>query len=338
MKTLRLFAENKGDSARAGQILRRGGLVAIPTETVYGLAADGLNDAAVMKIFEAKGRPADNPLILHIANPAELEALCRDIPPVAWTLAERFWPGPLTMVLPKRGCVGFAVTAGLDTVAVRCPAHPAARDVIACAGRPLAAPSANLSGRPSPTTAAHVLADFDGKIDAVLDGGACGVGLESTVIDLSGEPLLLRPGRVTETQLRALLPGLRVHSGIETPVEGTVKSPGLLHRHYAPRAPFFLLRGGRDAVFSYISEQSKKNGVAVLCTKEEANAFAGLQCVACGRDGDAASVAAELFDGLRRLDGLDAELLFARYPEGGGIMAAVRNRLLRAADFQVIDV
>lgn len=206
MKTMRLSAGRREDIALAAELLRAGRLVAIPTETVYGLGANGLDETAVLHIFEAKGRPQDNPLILHISEPGEMEAICHDIPASAWLLADRFWPGPLTMVLPVRPLVPKRTTAGLDTVAVRCPRTEATRELIRMAGVPVAAPSANLSGKPSTTTAAHVLHDMDGRIDAVLDGGPCQVGVESTIVDLAGaRPRLLRPGGVTPEALQALL-------------------------------------------------------------------------------------------------------------------------------------
>ena len=202
MKTRYLSAEDAQTAAVAADIIKNGGLVAIPTETVYGLGANGLSEAAVAKIFEAKGRPQDNPLILHICGPEQVELFCRDIPRSAYLLAERFWPGPLTMVLPARDCVPRRTTGGLDTVAVRCPDNDATREIIRLAGVPVAAPSANISGKPSTTTAQHVLHDHDGKIDAVVDGGPCRVGLESTIVDLTGDrPRLLRPGGVTPEEL-----------------------------------------------------------------------------------------------------------------------------------------
>ena len=213
------------DLAVAASIIRAGGLVGLPTETVYGLGANGLDPQAVKKIFLAKGRPQDNPLILHICEPAQLEDLCHDIPPSAWLLAERFWPGPLTMVLPVRALVPKTTTAGLDTVAVRCPASAATREIIRLAGVPIAAPSANLSGKPSTTTAQHVLHDMDGKIEAVVDGGPCRVGVESTIVDLTGQTArLLRPGGVTPEQLRALLGELIVDPAVtgEIVTEGQV--------------------------------------------------------------------------------------------------------------------
>ena len=233
MKTLMLSTEKQEDIALAAKLLREGKLVAIPTETVYGLGANGLDEEAVLHIFEAKGRPQDNPLILHISEPRELESICHDIPDAAWVLAGHFWPGPLTMVLPVRDCVPKRTTAGLDTVAVRCPKTSATRELIRLAGVPVAAPSANRSGKPSTTTAAHVLHDMDGRIDAILDGGACEVGVESTIVDLTGErPRLLRPGGVTPEELKALLGEL----DIDRAVLGQIANDAVVRASLSPAA------------------------------------------------------------------------------------------------------
>ena len=227
-------AEDDGAVARAAQLLREGKLVAIPTETVYGLAADALNGPAVARIFEAKGRPQDNPLIVHIAREADWTPLVKEIPEAAHRLAERFWPGPLTIILEKSGLIPDEVSAGLSTVAVRCPSHPAAQAVIRAAGRPLAAPSANLSGKPSPTTAERVLEDMDGKIEAVLDGGPCAVGVESTVLSLAGAvPRLLRPGGVTAEQLREVLGTVELDAAVTDKLApgAAAASPGMKYKH-----------------------------------------------------------------------------------------------------------
>ncbi|MDR0381054.1 MAG: threonylcarbamoyl-AMP synthase [Oscillospiraceae bacterium] len=337
--TVHLTASSPDDIAAAGRLLRAGRLVAMPTETVYGLAANALDASAVVRIFEAKGRPADNPLIVHIAEPEALTALCREIPPAALALAQRFWPGPLTLVLPRRAIVPDAVTAGLSTVAVRLPALPAARAVIRAAGTPLAAPSANLSGRPSPTTADHVRADFEGLIDAILDGGPCQWGIESTVVSVAHHPpRLLRPGGVTRESLCEVIPNLVVDPAVRgEPADGeTPSAPGMKYRHYAPRAPLTILRGPAVRAADYA--RSRPGPVAVLCFDEEWNDFAGLARVSYGSRSDPLSLARSLFDALRRLDALNARQLFARCPEGGGVEAAVRNRLRKAAGFQTRDV
>ena len=246
METLLLQAKEEEDIRRAGQLLRQGGVVAIPTETVYGLAAHATNPQAVQKIFEAKGRPQDNPLIVHIASLEELPALVRQVPDAAKKLAETFWPGPLTMIFYKSEKIPAETSAGLDTVGIRMPQHLAARQVIQAAGVPLAAPSANRSGRPSPTTAEHVMNDMKGRIDAVLDGGPCQVGVESTVVDMTGDvPRVLRPGAVTREQILRVLGSVEVDSAVfhEVAPGEVVRAPGMKYRHYAPKAPVLLFEG-----------------------------------------------------------------------------------------------
>mgnify|MGYP002869779339 CR=1 FL=1 len=240
MKTQRLTTK-QADLELAANLLRRGELVALPTETVYGLGADGLNAEAVKRIFAAKGRPQDNPLILHVPEASWLDRYCRDVPETARLLAETFWPGPLTMVLPVADCVPKTTTANLDTVAIRCPRTPETREIIRLAGTPIAAPSANLSGKPSTTTAAHVLHDMDGKIAAIVDGGPCAVGVESTILDLTvTPPRILRPGGVSLEQLRAVIPETELDPGLVKPDE-TPKAPGMKYRHYSPRAEVRLV-------------------------------------------------------------------------------------------------
>ena len=327
------------DLAVAASIIRAGGLVGLPTETVYGLGANGLDPQAVKKIFLAKGRPQDNPLILHICEPAQLEDLCHDIPPSAWLLAERFWPGPLTMVLPVRALVPKTTTAGLDTVAVRCPASAATREIIRLAGVPIAAPSANLSGKPSTTTAQHVLHDMDGKIEAVVDGGPCRVGVESTIVDLTGQTArLLRPGGVTPEQLRALLGELIVDPAVtgEIAKDAVVRAPGMKYKHYAPAAEVIIVDGSRDAAASYIAARFRP-GDAVLCFAEELSCYAGLNPTAYGREDDPASLSQGLFAALRALDDGSVQRIFARCPTGGGISVATRNRLRKSAGFHIVD-
>ena len=327
------------DLAVAASIIRAGGLVGLPTETVYGLGANGLDPQAVKKIFLAKGRPQDNPLILHICEPAQLEDLCHDIPPSAWLLAERFWPGPLTMVLPVRALVPKTTTAGLDTVAVRCPASAATREIIRLAGVPIAAPSANLSGKPSTTTAQHVLHDMDGKIEAVVDGGPCRVGVESTIVDLTGQTArLLRPGGVTPEQLRALLGELIVDPAVtgEIAKDAVVRAPGMKYKHYAPSAEVIIVDGSRAAAASYIAARFRP-GDAVLCFAEELSCYAGLNPTAYGREDDPASLSQGLFAALRALDDGSVQRIFARCPTGGGISVATRNRLRKSAGFHIVD-
>lgn len=325
--------------ARAAELLRQGELVALPTETVYGIAADARNGEAVSKIFVAKGRPQDNPLILHISEPKELESICHDIPAQAWLLAEHFWPGPLTMVLPVRDLVPKRTTAGLDTVAVRCPKTAATRELIRLAGVPIAAPSANRSGKPSTTTAAHVLHDMDGRIEAILDGGPCEVGVESTIVDLTGErPRLLRPGGVTPEELRALLGELDIDRAVLGQIsnDAVVRAPGMKYKHYAPSAEVYIISGSSEAAARYIRRRFGP-GDAVLCFAEELPLYDGCNPTAYGSENDVRTLSAGLFAALRDLDRPDIRTIYARCPEGGGVAYAVGNRLKKAAAFRVVD-
>lgn len=338
MKTEWLGADAAG-IARAGLLLREGGLVALPTETVYGLAANALEKAAVAKIFEAKGRPQDNPLIVHISRIEQIKALVAAFPPVARALAAAYWPGPLTMVLPRSSLVPGEVSAGLSTVAVRLPGHPVARAVIEAAGVPLAAPSANLSGSPSPTSAGHVRADLWGKIDAILDGGDCGVGVESTVVSLTGEkPRLLRPGGITPAQIAAVAGGVEVDPAVtERLAEGrAAPSPGMKYKHYAPRARVILVRGNKQSYIEYVNAHAGP-GVFALCFDEECPALA-VKSLPYGHECDAVEQARNLFAALRRLDELGAREVYAHCPEPEGVGLAVYNRLIRAAAFTVVEL
>ena len=339
MKTLMLSAEKREDVALAAKLIREGRLVAIPTETVYGLGANGLDAGAVLHIFEAKGRPQDNPLILHISEPREMENICHDIPQAAWLLAERFWPGPLTMVLPVRDNVPKRTTAGLDTVAVRCPKTAATRELIRLAGVPVAAPSANRSGKPSTTTAAHVLHDMDGRIDAILDGGACEVGVESTIVDLTGErPRLLRPGGITPEELKALLGVLDIDRAVLGQIanDAVVRAPGMKYKHYAPAAEVIIVSGSSEAAARYIRRHFG-DGDATLCFAEELPLYGGCNPTAYGRLDAPQTLSAGLFAALRDLDRPEIRTIYARCPEGGGLAYAIGNRLKKAAGFHVVD-
>lgn len=325
------------DLQRAADLLKAGELVAIPTETVYGLAADALNGTAVAAIFAAKGRPADNPLIVHIADLSQWEALVSDIPPQAMALAKTFWPGPLTMILPKADLIPNEVSAGLSTVAVRMPSHPIARELIALSGCPLAAPSANRSGIPSPTEAKRVAEDMDGRIAAVVDGGTCDVGVESTVIDLSTTPpRLLRPGAVTVEMLTAVIGDIAVDDAVVQPLKSgqTAASPGMKYKHYAPKAKVVLVKGEPKAYVEYVNAHAT-DGVAALCFDGEE---AGL-CVpyfTYGARDDHATQAHCVFEALRRLDEQHVRIAYIACPSQDGVGLAVYNRLLRAAGFEVI--
>lgn len=325
------------DIARAGELLRAGGLVAIPTETVYGLAANALDPKAVRKIFQAKGRPGDNPLIVHITDKAQWEPLVSSLPQKALELAERFWPGPLTIILPKSGLVPYETSGGLDTVAVRCPSHPAARAVIEAAGVPLAAPSANVSGRPSPTGFRETLSHMDGRADAVLDGGDCPVGVESTVVSLCGErPRLLRPGGVTEEQLREVLGELMVDPAVTGELlPGTrPESPGMKYKHYAPRAIIEVVDGSPEEFTEYVNSLENTGDAFALCFDETAPKL-NLPAVTYGPRYDRAAQARQLFHALHRLDELGAKKAWAQMPSMAGVGLAVYNRLMRAAGFNI---
>ncbi len=335
---------NREGIIRAGNLLKNGDIVAIPTETVYGLAANAYDRNAVAKIFAAKGRPQDNPLIVHISKLEDLAGLVSEIPESAYILAEKFWPGPLTMIMKKNESIPDEVTAGLSTVAVRLPSHPHARAVIDAAGVPLAAPSANLSGKPSPTTAQHVMRDLSGKIPMIIDGGECEVGLESTVISLATEtPMLLRPGGVTLKQLRDALGRVDVNPKVleEVADDEAVASPGMKYKHYAPSAPVIIINGNEDAFFRYVKEQSLQKNVAVLCFEEEASLFEELPVttVSYGKLSEPSELAHGLFAALRKLDEISPDIIYAREPEcNDGIELAVVNRLSRAAAFERISI
>lgn len=329
-----------------GRAVSRGRIVAFPTETVYGLGADCFNPRAVERIFRAKGRPADNPLIVHIASREELARLSSDIPRAAEALADAFWPGPLTLVVPRAGRVPDIVTAGLDTVAVRMPDHKVALALIRAAGRPLAAPSANTSGRPSPTTAAHVMADLAGKIDAVLDGGPAGIGVESTVLDLTGPvPVILRPGGITREHLEAVIGRVEIAPAQFLPGEsGVPRSPGLKYRHYAPRGELWLVAGEPPDAARKIREQVKEwkerglkvgvlasREVASYCRDAGADFFRVLGSRACLEE-----VAKNLYSSLRECDARGVEFILCETFPSHGLGLAVMNRLSRACGFRIM--
>ena len=335
MKTQYLSADDPQTPGIAAQILQKGDLVAIPTETVYGLGANGLDEQAVAKIFEAKGRPQDNPLILHIAEAADMEKFCHSIPEAAWRLAEKFWPGPLTMVLPAKPTVPARTTAGLSTVAVRCPDCAVTRQIIRLAGVPVAAPSANISGKPSTTTAEHVRHDHDGRIAAIVDGGPCRVGVESTIIDLSEDtPRLLRPGGITPEQLHSVLGDFIIDKAVTASVEKdtVVKAPGMKYRHYAPDCRVLIVDGDLPAALSYIRSHWQP-GNRVLCFEEELPVFADFAPLAYGQEKNTDTLLAGLFAALRQLDDPAIGTVFARCPTGSGKALAVQNRLEKAAGF-----
>ena len=331
--------EDKESIAQAADILRRGGLLAIPTETVYGLGANGLDENAVLHIFEAKGRPQDNPLILHIPDASWLTRYCEDVPETAYRLAERFWPGPLTMILKKKPCVPLRTTGGLETVGMRCPDHAVTRAIIEKAGVPVAAPSANTSGRPSCTTAEHVREDMWGKIDGIVDGGPCEVGVESTIIDLTvTPPQLLRPGGLPLESLIDALGEVTVDKAVTQKMNDGEKprAPGMKYRHYAPKAPVTVVTGGAKASARYLlTHAGEKSGI--ICFDEFTRLFDGHIVHPLGASDDKRAQAQHVFDALRTFDETNVGEIWAQCPDSKGLGLAIGNRLKKAAGFHVED-
>lgn len=322
--------------AQAATIIKNGGLVVMPTETVYGLGADAFNKEAVANIFKAKGRPMDNPLIVHIGRIQDLKLLVSEVPEKALKLAKEFWPGPLTMVLPKADTVPDEVSAGLDTVAVRYPSHPLAETLILLSGTQIAAPSANLSGSPSPTELKHVVDDMNGRVDAILDGGSCEVGLESTVISFSGDvPRLLRPGGVTVEEIEKIIGNIEVDPAVTDRLKEGEKaaSPGMKYKHYAPKAKVIILKGTDEQFIRYVNSH-KNNGVCAVCFDEDAEKLS-LPFFSLGAKSDSSAQAKNLFSVLRSIDDANFNLAYARCPSLEGVGLAVYNRLIRAAGFEV---
>lgn len=340
MNTIVFHPKSDPNAVRdAAAILRRGGLLGIPTETVYGLGADALNEDAVSRIFLAKGRPQDNPLIIHVPDASWLERYCRDVPPAAYQLAERFWPGPLTMILPRRDIVPLQTTGGLETVGVRCPNHPVTLAIIEAAGVPIAAPSGNTSGRPSPTTAAHMIEDMDGRIDGIVDGGPCTVGVESTIIDLTvTPPRLLRPGGLPLESLRQVLGEVAVDKAVTGLLAAgeRPRAPGMKYRHYAPHAPVTVVTGEPERSARRI-QGLLSDTAGVICFDEYAPLFPGHIIHKLGPAADKSAQARHVFDALRTFDGTDVTEIFAQCPDDGGLGLAVANRLKKAAGFHLID-
>lgn len=327
----------------AANLLREGKLVAFPTETVYGLGADARSEEAVKGIFRAKGRPCDNPLIVHIGRREQLNELAATVPDVGRVLIERFWPGPLTLILPHRGTIASSVTAGLDTVGVRMPSHPVALALLREAGVPVAAPSANRSGRPSPTDADHVWEDLAGRIDGLLDGGPTGVGVESTVVDVTSKvPVLLRPGGITLEALQEVVGEVRVDPGLQEDREQP-RSPGMKYRHYAPHGEMWLVTGAEADMMHTIQRladdaAARGRHVGILTTDERLMRYKADWVVSCGRRSDPASVARGLYAALRRFDELGADYILSEaFPEDG-IWFTVMNRLRKAAEGRIIHV
>jgi L-threonylcarbamoyladenylate synthase len=336
---------------KAAEVLKSGGLVAFPTETVYGLGANALDEKAVKSIYKAKGRPSDNPLIVHISDINALEALVGSIPATAPRLMKAFWPGPLTLVFPKSDKIPSVITAGLDTVAIRMPSHPIALALIRKAGIPIAAPSANSSGRPSPTLAKHVIEDLAGKVDIIIDGGNSIVGLESTVLDIiPAQPVILRPGGVTQEQLRQLLGNVGMDPAITNGQSSaaTPRSPGMKYRHYAPKAALLLFQGGNDSVVAEICRRAalyinEGTSVGILATDEtkalyEPSMHLSSRMLSLGSRLKPEILASNLFRCLREFDEKAVEVILAEIPESDGIGLAVVNRLMKAAGGNIIKV
>lgn len=320
---------------RASALIRAGEVVAIPTETVYGLAANALNSEAVKKIFAAKERPADNPLIVHIDRIDALSELAHDIPQAAWDIAETLFPAPLTIILPKKDCIPQVTSGGLDTVGIRMPDNAAAREIITRSGCFLAAPSANRSGYPSPTSAEHVMNDMRGRIPAVVDGGSCRVGVESTVICFEGADIrILRPGFITAEALRSFAAHIIIDETAMKPLADgkEAKSPGMKYKHYSPRADVYVVEGGDEAFVRFMSDKSDKAYALIFDRDEKKYPYRHL----CYGDTPAEN-AEQLFSRLRELDELGADEVYVRAPDSIGIGLAVCNRLLRAAGFRIIS-
>ncbi len=341
----RLLSPCESTYKDASEILKNGGLVAFPTETVYGLGANALDRQAVLSIFAAKGRPADNPLIVHIHDRNQLDPLC-DVPERAFPLMEAFWPGPLTILCVRKPAVPAEVTAGLPTVAIRMPSHPVARAMLQACNLPVAAPSANSSGRPSPTTAAHVLEDMDGKIPLIIDGGMCDVGLESTVLDLChGEPVILRPGGITREMISSVLKcDVAVAGSVLRPLreDETALSPGMRYRHYAPKAVVTLVSGKEDRVVPMmrklcLEQEALGKKSCVLCFSEHVTSLSDCRPHDIGSVTAPSETAHRLFDILRSLDDEGFEMVFSEVIPPEGIGLAVMNRLGRAASFRCVQ-
>lgn len=319
---------------KAAEIIKNGGLVVIPTETVYGLGGNGLLSVSAEKIYAAKGRPSDNPLIIHINKPSDAENYAYTNE-TYYALAKAFMPGPLTVILKKKDIVPKTVTGGLETVAIRCPAHPVARAIINAAGVPIAAPSANISGKPSPTCAEHVIDDLSGKVDMIIDGGECDIGLESTIVSIGEDNTLtlLRPGGITVDALMCVCDTVRIPETIEKSLSENEKplSPGMKYRHYAPSCPLVLLDGDEDNIEAFLKEEEKTKKIAILCYDEETEKYKNSILLPIGKSTDVASHAKKLFSNLREADKFSPDVIYAHIPSKNGLGLALYNRMIRAA-------
>lgn len=328
----------------AGELLKSGALVAFPTETVYGLGANALDEKAAAKIYAAKGRPSDNPLIIHIADMESLKLITEEIPEAAVKLADKFWPGPLTMVMKKSGVVPYGTTGGLDTVAVRMPSHPIALEMIRYGGGYIAAPSANTSGRPSPTLAGHVADDMDGIIPMILDGGAVGIGIESTIVDLTEDvPTILRPGFITKEMLEEVVGEVQIDKGLAADAKTPPKAPGMKYRHYAPKAELIIVEGAREAVVEKINalvQDNEAKGIVtgVIGTEETISRYPAGIVKSMGTRSDELTISSHLYSILREFDESDAEVIYSESFEEGAMGSAIMNRLLKAAGHKIVHV
>ena len=344
---LKVISEDQRKHAldRAGEIIRSGGLVAFPTETVYGLGADGMNAEACARIYEAKGRPSDNPLILHIAGMAQVDEIAREISPEARKVMDTFWPGPLTVILPKRDCVPDRTTGGLDTVAIRMPSHPDAREFILRSRRIIAAPSANASGKPSPTLARHVYEDMKGRIPMILDGGPVGIGIESTIVDMTGDcPVILRPGYISREEIEEVTGQVRIDPAIEGRTmnkDVVARAPGMKYRHYAPKGQMILVEGDVSQVVQKINElaalrQAEGYRVGIIATDETLPCYRGDILKSIGSREHPETVAAGLYRILREMDASGAEYIYSESFFSEEMGDAIMNRMLKAAGYRVI--
>ncbi len=324
---------SQGSINEAASLILSGGLVVFPTETVYGLGGNALMHDAAHKIYAAKGRPSDNPLIIHIAEPSDAEKYAH-VNEVYYKLAESFMPGPLTVIMPKRECIPSTVTGGLPTVAVRCPSHPIAHALIEKCGVPIAAPSANISGRPSPTSAKYVEEDMNGRVDMIIDGGECEIGLESTIVSVDGDTLtLLRPGAITYDALCCVCENVRIAPSVTAKLAENERplSPGMKYRHYAPNADFVLLDGDAEDVLEFMKHEQIQKGCAVLCYDEELPSLLPSLTLSIGARENLAAQAKHLFTSLREADKLGAKTIYAHLPRLDGLGLALYNRMIRAA-------
>ena len=326
----------------AGSIIKEGGLVAFPTETVYGLGGDALNPDSSKKIYAAKGRPSDNPLIVHISKFEDLEKIVKEVPEAARKLSDAFWPGPLTMIMDKNDKVPYETTGGLDTVAIRMPSNKIALGLIEESGGYIAAPSANTSGRPSPTVARYCVEDLSGKIEMIIDGGQVGIGLESTIVDLTAEvPMILRPGYITAEMLKEVLGDISIdRTIIDSSSTEKPKAPGMKYRHYAPKGDLMIVEGVQDEVVAFINEKAKEAAAAgkrvgVICTDETMPLYNADVVKSVGNREDESTVAHELFKVLREFDDENIDVMYSESFDDSGIGQAIMNRLLKAAGHQI---